>query len=225
MSARAASTHRRGGGAARRLAARARAFLAALGREEAELSILVVGDVAMRRLNRTWRGLDAATDVLSFPQPGPHAAGVLLGDVVISLDTAERVAASSGRRTSEELDRYLAHGLLHLLGHDHHAPAEARRMAAAEDALVGAGLVGASGGGTSRAVSTPRRARAAVERAAKAPVPRAERVTTQGRGREGGEAAAGVKARAGRAAPARARAPRRDASRGARRGSSPGRGR
>ena len=134
------SEHARGASAARRLRERARRYLSALGREDAEVSILLVGDAAIRRLNRTWRGKDEATDVLSFPQ-AEGGAGRLLGDVVISLDTAGRVARSEGRRLGAELDRYLAHGLLHLLGHDHARPAEARRMAAAEDALVGEGMV------------------------------------------------------------------------------------
>jgi probable rRNA maturation factor len=141
------SEHARGAAAARRLRSRARAFLAALGRREAELSVLVVGDAAMRRLNRAWRGKDRATDVLSFPAAG---AGGLLGDVVISLDTARRAAREGGRALGAELDRYLAHGILHLLGHDHEAsPAAARRMARAEDRLVGEGMVtSVSGTGT-----------------------------------------------------------------------------
>jgi probable rRNA maturation factor len=133
------SEHARGAAAARRLRSRARAFLAALGRAETELSVLVVGDAAMRRLNRAWRGKDRATDVLSFPAA---AGGALLGDVVISLDTARRAAREDGRALGAELDRYLAHGILHLLGHDHEAsPAAARRMARAEDALVGEGML------------------------------------------------------------------------------------
>ena len=95
----------------------------------------------MRRLNRAWRGKDHPTDVLSFPAGGP---GALLGDIVISLDTAQRAAREEGRRVGAELDRYLAHGLLHLLGHDHERPADARRMAEAEDALVGEGMVRAA---------------------------------------------------------------------------------
>ena len=95
----------------------------------------------MRRLNRAWRGKDRPTDVLSFPAGGP---GALLGDIVISLDTARRAAKEEGRGVGAELDRYLAHGLLHLLGHDHERPADARRMAEAEDALVGEGMVRAA---------------------------------------------------------------------------------
>ena len=133
------SEHPRGQAAARRLRHRARRFLAALDRDRSELSVLVVGDAAIRKLNAAWRGKDRATDVLSFPAAGK---GPLLGDVVISLDTAVRAAREERRALGAELDRYLAHGLLHLLGHDHEASAAAaRRMAAAEDALVGEGMI------------------------------------------------------------------------------------
>jgi probable rRNA maturation factor len=156
------SEHTRGGAAARRLRLRARRFLAALGRSEADLSILLVGDAAIRRINRRWRGVDRATDVLSFPAaPVPVRAlggaalppGGILGDVVISLDTASRRARRGGRPLSDELDRYLAHGLLHLLGLDHDRPHRAREMAAREEALLrGEGMVGeALGSGASRA--------------------------------------------------------------------------
>ncbi len=139
----ARSEHVRGAAAVRRLRARACRYLSALGREDAQVSILVVGDAAIRRLNRRWRGKDQATDVLSFPQ-GVPSAGPLLGDLVISLDTARRVARADGRSAGAELDRYLAHGLLHLLGHDHARAEDAKRMAAAEDALVGEGMIAAS---------------------------------------------------------------------------------
>jgi probable rRNA maturation factor len=142
---RLSSEHPRGAAAARRLRARAAAFLAALGREDAELSILLVTDRRIRALNRAWRARDAATDVLSFPLSEPAGAGELLGDVVISLDTATRRARSERRPVGAELDRYLAHGLLHLLGWDHERPADARAMAAKESELAEAeGLVGAA---------------------------------------------------------------------------------
>lgn len=149
MTVSARSEHPRGAAAARRLRERARRYLAALRQGDAELSILVVDDRAMLRLNRAWRGRDSATDVLSFPHVGP-AAGRLLGDVVISLDTARRAARSAGRTLGGELDRYLAHGILHLLGYDHHRAADARRMSAAEDALVGEGMVSMARGSGSR---------------------------------------------------------------------------
>lgn len=143
------SEHPRGAAAARRLARQARRYLAALGRP-GDVSVLVVGDAAIRRLNRAWRGIDRATDVLSFPQAPAPGERPQLGDLVVSLDTAERVARRDGRPVEAELDRYLAHGLLHLLGHDHVRPAQARRMAAAEDALVGEGLVTAAAGAGDR---------------------------------------------------------------------------
>jgi probable rRNA maturation factor len=130
---------------ARRLRARARAFLGALGRQDAELSILLVGDRRIRALNREWRGKDAATDVLSFPLSDPPGIGPLLGDVVISWETASRRARGEGRPVARELERYLAHGLLHLLGFDHERPEDARRMAAREAELARSeGLVGAA---------------------------------------------------------------------------------
>jgi len=133
--------HPRGRSAAARLRLRARRFLAALGRDGTELSLSLVRDAEIRALNRAWRGKDAATDVLSFPLTDPPA-GPMLGDVVISLDTAARVAREEGRDLDAELDRYLAHGILHLLGHDHERARDAREMAEAEERLLsGRGLV------------------------------------------------------------------------------------
>ena len=143
MGVRVANEHSRGAAAARRLRSRARGFLRALGREEAELSVLLTTDRRIRALNRRWRDIDRATDVLSFPLSTPPGRGLLLGDVVVSLDTALRRAREDGRELREELDRCLAHGLLHLLGFDHRRPAEARRMARKEQELIRAqGLVG-----------------------------------------------------------------------------------
>jgi probable rRNA maturation factor len=105
----------------------------------------LVGDAAIRRLNRGWRRIDKATDVLSFPAgkmpanaPGPRP----LGDVVISVDTARRRAGRSRRELDAELARYLAHGLLHLLGYDHQTRSEAASMSILERKLLGArGLI------------------------------------------------------------------------------------
>jgi probable rRNA maturation factor len=122
------------------LEALARQYLERLELRNCELSLSLVGDRAIRRLNRTWRKKDKATDVLSFPAgdappgtPGPR----LLGDVVISLDTARRQAKEYERSLDVEMARYLAHGILHLLGHDHEKPSEARRMASLEERLLG----------------------------------------------------------------------------------------
>lgn len=137
--------HPRGAAAARRLRAKGRAFLAALGRKGSELSILLTGDARIRRLNRQWRKKDRATDVLSFPLSDPPGVSPLLGDVVISLDTAARRGGEDARAVNRELDRYLAHGILHLLGFDHVRRSDAVVMAAREEALIrGDGLVGAA---------------------------------------------------------------------------------
>ncbi len=135
--------HPRPGAAAARVRRDARAFLAALGVSSA-LSILLTTDRKIRALNRTFRGKDQATDVLSFPAAPVPGGPPLLGDLVISLDTGRRRAKEDGRPVGRELARYLAHGLLHLLGYDHErSPREARRMARAEAALLGGeGMLG-----------------------------------------------------------------------------------
>jgi probable rRNA maturation factor len=106
---------------------------------DAELSILLVSDAEMRKLNRDYRGKDRPTDVLSFAQqegPGGAPAG-LLGDVVVSVDTAKRQAAERGATLPREAERLLVHGVLHLLGYDHErSAAEARRMQRRERALA-----------------------------------------------------------------------------------------
>lgn len=122
----------------------AQRFLTRLDQRGTELSILLVGDGAIRQLNRRWRDIDSATDVLSFPSgdwmrcpPAPDEPGTVLGDVVISFETAKRRAGRSRAAIVRELDRYLAHGLLHLIGYDHETPSEAREMAAMEEELLG----------------------------------------------------------------------------------------
>ena len=93
----------------------------------------------MRDLNHRYRGRDRTTDVLAFAQR-EGAAGApdgLLGDVVISLDTARRQARKHRATQGREAERLLVHGLLHLLGYDHErSPAEARRMQRRERALA-----------------------------------------------------------------------------------------
>ena len=122
-----------------RVAHRGRRLLAALRLPGSELSLMLVSDSVMRRLNRDWRGRDRPTDVLSFAQregPGGAPDG-LLGDVVISVDTARRQAAERAEPLAHELDRLLIHGVLHLLGYDHErSPTEARRMQRRERQLA-----------------------------------------------------------------------------------------
>jgi probable rRNA maturation factor len=134
--------HAQGEGLVRLLASLGRTYMDRLELHGCELSLSLVGDRAIRRLNRTWRKKDKATDVLSFPAgdlpkgtPGPRQ----LGDVVISLDTAKRQAKEYSRTLEAEVARYLAHGLLHLLGHDHERTQDAKKMAALEEKLLGEG--------------------------------------------------------------------------------------
>ena len=129
---------RRAPALARRLGRSARRCLRALALDDAELSLVLVSDPVMHELNRTWRGKNRPTDVLAFAQrEGGAAPAGLLGDVVISVDTARRQAAELGHSLAAEGERLLVHGLLHLLGYDHErSTPEARRMQRKERALL-----------------------------------------------------------------------------------------
>ncbi len=114
---------------------RARRALRALGHTRSELSIALVDDDEIAALNRAHRDRRGPTDVLSFSLlEGDHAPyrGRLLGDVVISVDTARRQARGAHRGFDAELLRLLIHGTLHLLGHDHEGASDARAMRAEE---------------------------------------------------------------------------------------------
>jgi probable rRNA maturation factor len=137
--------HAEGADAARMIRRMAKRFLGFLGLDNVELSIVITSDSRIRVLNRQWRGKNEATDVLSFPacQEEGFSRTRLLGDIVISLDTARKQACSQKVSVEQELARYLAHGLLHLLGHDHYQPQQTALMASLEEQLLGGvGLVG-----------------------------------------------------------------------------------
>jgi len=114
--------------------------LRAIGLPDAELSILLIGDHAMRRLNHAWRGKDKTTDVLSFSlREGrfAHIRPEMLGDIVISVPAARRQAMAAGHAFTREIERLLVHGLVHLLGYDHERGIqEARSMARKERQLL-----------------------------------------------------------------------------------------
>lgn len=96
-----------------------------MGLSKAELSITFVNDEEIKTLNWQYRQKDAATNVLSFCMhegEGKEVHPNLLGDIVISLETAEREAKECGFTYEEMIDFYLIHGLLHLLGHHHDHP-------------------------------------------------------------------------------------------------------
>jgi probable rRNA maturation factor len=118
----------------------ARKILSASGCPDARLSVLIVDDAAIREINRDWLGKDRPTNVISFAMQEGEGCGVqvgLLGDVVISAETAARDAREAGTPVEHELCFLLLHGTLHLLGYDHErgTAAEARRMEAREQEL------------------------------------------------------------------------------------------
>ncbi len=127
------------------LRARGDAALAFLGLSHSELSILLCDDAFITELNARYRDRPEPTDVLSFSQREGEDAepdDPILGDVVISVDTARRQSEALGHALEVELTVLLVHGLLHLLGHDHEDPGDAEQMHSAEARL----LEGISGG-------------------------------------------------------------------------------
>jgi rRNA maturation RNase YbeY len=132
----------------RRLKSVARALLREVNEGGSALSLSLVGDKRIQELNLEHRGKDKPTDVLSFPlyEPGDPSASSgqghmperLLGDVVISVDTARRQAAEYEAPLQNEVYRLLIHGLLHVMGHDHEEPDERAAMEAEERRLAAA---------------------------------------------------------------------------------------
>jgi probable rRNA maturation factor len=126
-----------------RLIELAQRVLSAVGEGQSELSLELIGDRRMQRLNREYRKQDRTTDVLAFPTreatvPKRLACRTnLLGDVVVSLPTAIRQAKAMGRPVDAELAILLVHGVLHLCGYDHERNVrEAERMSRREQAIL-----------------------------------------------------------------------------------------
>lgn len=110
--------------------------------QQTEVSILLTDDQNIRILNKQYRDIDESTDVLSFSQhegaedfPCAEEEN-LLGDIVISVETARRQAEQRDVGLDEELEMLLVHGLLHLLGYDHAQPQEAEAMFARQAELL-----------------------------------------------------------------------------------------
>jgi probable rRNA maturation factor len=108
----------------------------------AGVAVVLSDDATVRELNRTWRGQDRATNVLSFPAtdlragelPAPPLPGLPLelGDVILALETCGREAREQAKPLVAHMQHLVVHGLLHLLGHDHEDDGEALRMEALE---------------------------------------------------------------------------------------------
>ncbi len=121
------------------LRALVRRVLAAERRRAGEIGLALSDDALLRQINRDWRGIDRATDVISFAyderEPGA-ASRPVRGDVLISLDRMREQARRYRVSPGSELARLVVHGTLHLCGHDHARAAERARMRSREAALL-----------------------------------------------------------------------------------------
>jgi len=145
-----ANSTRGSGVDSRRLKRTVRSLLKAVGEEGSSISVSLVNDVQIQELNKQHRGKDKPTDVLSFPliestladeapgAPEPAMEERMIGDIVISVDTARRQAADYDAQLQDEIDRLLIHGVLHIIGHDHEEPDERARMESEERRLADA---------------------------------------------------------------------------------------
>jgi probable rRNA maturation factor len=104
----------------------ARKAIAAIDVEAAEITVAIVDDAEIAALHDRWMGLPSPTDVLTFDLSG--CDGDFSGDIVVSAETAARVAREVGWEPKLELAYYAVHGLLHLAGFDDGTPGERRRM-------------------------------------------------------------------------------------------------
>jgi len=102
--------------------------------KDSEICISFVDDKAIRELNNSYRNINRATDVLSFPQDGPDFS--ILGDIVISVDTAKRHAVRYKNTYEFEIKKLIVHGILHLLGFDHKKKKETIVMREKEKELL-----------------------------------------------------------------------------------------
>lgn len=117
-----------------------RAVAAAAGEvstSAAELAIVLADDSAVRLLNRKWRGIDAPTNVLSFPVEVPAGAPLLLGDIVLGYETVAREAHRDGKPFAHHVAHLAVHGFLHLCGYDHEKVGDAETMEQLEREILG----------------------------------------------------------------------------------------
>jgi probable rRNA maturation factor len=113
--------------------------LEAVGRPAGAVELTVVSDDDIREMNGAFRGIHRRTDVLAFPLEAADAPGQLVGQIVISADTASRHAQRFGVPLAAELELLATHGVLHLIGYDDRDPVEADMMHRRERDILGAG--------------------------------------------------------------------------------------
>jgi probable rRNA maturation factor len=113
------------GSVARRAITKAAAMLST---PRMELAIVLTDDSAIRLLNRAWRGVDAATNVLSFPTGGAGGEPPLIGDIVLAYETVAAEARAGHKPFAHHVAHLVVHGFLHLLGYDHVRNKDAETM-------------------------------------------------------------------------------------------------
>ena len=105
---------------------------------DADITIVLTDDAQLHELNREYLGVDAPTDVLSFPasEPDPETGARYIGDILISVPYAAKGAKTAGHPLESELQLLVVHGVLHLLGHDHARPKEKAKMWKAQHEIL-----------------------------------------------------------------------------------------
>lgn len=105
---------------------------------DSELSIILTNDTRLHELNLNYLGVDAPTDVLSFPasETDPETGARYIGDILISIPRARAQADAAGHPLESEVQLLVVHGVLHLLGHDHAQPEEKARMWTAQAEIL-----------------------------------------------------------------------------------------
>ena len=106
--------------------------------DDVDLTIVLTDDDQLHDLNNQWLGVDAATDVLSFPsdEVDPENGKRYLGDILISIPRADNQAKAAGHSVEAEVQLLITHGILHLMGHDHAEAEEKTRMWAAQAEIL-----------------------------------------------------------------------------------------
>jgi probable rRNA maturation factor len=106
--------------------------------QAAELSIVLTDNEHLQELNLNYLGIDAPTDVLSFPasETDPESGARYIGDILISIPRAQSQADAAGHPLESEVQLLVVHGVLHLLGHDHAEPEEKARMWKAQSEIL-----------------------------------------------------------------------------------------
>jgi probable rRNA maturation factor len=102
-----------------------------------DVVVVLTGDAAIRKLNKQWRKIDKATNVLSFPAPhGPTIPATALGDIVIAYETLARESRDEGKEFAHHLSHLAVHGFLHLMGYDHQNDSDAEAMEELEGVIL-----------------------------------------------------------------------------------------